>query len=91
MLKFSVLPLAAVLSLAAAADPAASDTAPAARPVPQARTAQPTFDSLDRNTDHQISRTEAGVDRHLADEFAYIDTDGDGYISPAEYEAHNRS
>ncbi|NLG77939.1 MAG: EF-hand domain-containing protein [Xanthomonadaceae bacterium] len=44
-----------------------------------------TFASLDRNADNQISRTEAGVDRELSDNFAYIDTDGDGFISRSEY------
>jgi hypothetical protein len=92
MLKFSILPIAVVLSFTAAADPAASDNAaPARASEPQARITPPTFESLDRNADHQISRTEAGVNRRLADDFAYIDTDGDGYISPAEYEALNRS
>jgi hypothetical protein len=92
MLKFSILPLAAILSTSAAADPASSAAASTTQPSSpsQARVTQTSFESLDRNADHQISRTEAGVDRRLGDDFAYIDTDGDGYISPAEYEAHNR-
>jgi Ca2+-binding EF-hand superfamily protein len=44
-----------------------------------------TFATLDRNGDNRISRTEAGVDRQLSDAFAYIDTDGDGFISLDEY------
>ncbi len=43
------------------------------------------FASLDRNADNQISRTEAGVDRKLSDGFAYVDTDGDGFISRSEF------
>jgi hypothetical protein len=86
MLKFGVTLAALAVSLSAAADPTAADTS--SRLNTQAREAQQrTFESLDRNGDHQISRTEAGVDRHLADDFAYVDTDGDGYISPAEYAA----
>ncbi len=89
MFKFSALPLFLVISLAAAADPAPNPPAKATEP--QGRAVDPAFEALDRNDDHQISRTEAGVDRHLADDFAYIDTDGDGYISPAEYAARTRT
>jgi EF hand domain-containing protein len=87
MLKYVLLPLATVLSFAAAAGPSTSSGPASSASNPQARNSEPTFDSLDRNSDHQISRTEAGVDRHLGDDFAYIDTDGDGYISAAEYAA----
>lgn len=79
------------ISLNSGADPSAAES-PVRSPDAQARAVQQrTFESLDRNGDHQISRTEAGVDKHLAEDFAYIDTDGDGYISPAEYAARTRS
>jgi len=79
------------ISLCSAADPAAVD-ASVNDSDNQARTAQQaSFESLDHNGDHQISRTEAGFDKHLGQDFAYIDTDGDGYISPAEYAARTRS
>jgi len=82
---------ALVITLSSAADPAAADTSPNGADQ-QARSVQePSFASLDRNGDHQISRTEAGFNRHLGEDFAYIDTDGDGYISPAEYAARTRS
>lgn len=46
------------------------------------------FAALDKNADNQISKTEAGVDRKLSDVFAYVDTNGDGFISRSEYLAH---
>ena len=41
-----------------------------------------TFDSLDKNGDAQISKTEASADSKLTDNFA-ADTNGDGYLSKA--------
>jgi len=46
-----------------------------------------TFVSLDRNGDHRISRSEAGFDRKLSETFAELDTDGDGFVSAAEFSA----
>lgn len=46
-----------------------------------------TFAELDRNDDHRISRSEAGFDRVMSQTFAEIDTDGDGFVSTAEYAA----
>jgi Ca2+-binding EF-hand superfamily protein len=90
MFKFLVLPAMVAFSFGAAAD--SNSAQPTAQQAAQARAVQePSFESLDRNGDHQISRTEAGVERHLSEDFAYIDTDGDGYISPAEYAARTRS
>jgi Ca2+-binding EF-hand superfamily protein len=91
MLKSVLLPLATALSFAAAADPSASSNPPADAADSQARTSESAFSALDRNSDHRVSRTEAGVDRHLSEDFAYIDTDGDGYISATEYAARTRS
>lgn len=50
-----------------------------------------TFASLDRNSDHRISRSEAGFDRVLSETFAEIDSDGDGFISGAEYAAAEKT
>ena len=49
---------------------------------------QITFDSIDRNSDRRISRTEAGYHKELIDRFALIDTDGDGFISREELYAN---
>lgn len=45
------------------------------------------FDSLDRNRDQQISRTEATVKGSVRRRFDGIDADGDGYLSKAEFAA----
>jgi hypothetical protein len=50
-----------------------------------------TFDSLDKNADQQISKTEAAADKMVADHFASLDTNGDGYVSKAEFAARSRS
>jgi Ca2+-binding EF-hand superfamily protein len=56
-----------------------------------AKTTAATFDSLDKNADQQISRTEAAGDKMLSDSFASIDTNGDGYVSKSEYAARSKS
>jgi hypothetical protein len=45
----------------------------------------PTFESLDRNADNRLSRTEAGYNRLLSTIFVTSDVDGDGFVSRAEY------
>lgn len=50
-----------------------------------------TFTQLDRNGDHRISRSEAGFDRIMSQTFAEIDTDGDGFVSSAEYAAAEKT
>jgi EF hand len=49
------------------------------------------FESLDKNADRQISRTEAGPDRALSNGFAFLDANGDGFLSPEEYAARTKS
>ena len=49
------------------------------------------FEALDRNADRQISRTEAGYDRALSNGFAFLDANGDGFLSPEEYAARTKS
>lgn len=43
------------------------------------------FATLDRNGDNRISRSEAGFDRNLSETFVALDTDGDGFVSAAEF------
>lgn len=50
-----------------------------------------TFDSLDKNGDAQISKTEASADKALSDSFAAADTNGDGYLSKTEFTARTKS
>ena len=49
------------------------------------------FATLDRNGDRRISRSEAGFDRRLSQTFADIDTDGDGFVSLAEFTAAQKN
>ena len=49
------------------------------------------FATLDRNRDDRISRSEAGFDRVMSQTFAEIDTDGDGFVSPAEFAAAEKT
>lgn len=50
-----------------------------------------TFESLDKNADTQLSKTEAAADKTLSDSFAAADTNGDGYLSKTEYTARTKS
>jgi Ca2+-binding EF-hand superfamily protein len=45
------------------------------------------FKSLDRNHDEKISRTEASVKGSVSKRFDGIDSNGDGYLSKAEFAA----
>ena len=53
-----------------------------------ASSAEATFKSLDRDADQRLSKSEAASDRALARTFAYLDADGDGYLTMREYTAH---
>jgi hypothetical protein len=50
-----------------------------------------TFESLDKNADSQISKTEAASDKMLSDSFASTDTNGDGYLSKSEYMSREKT
>jgi Ca2+-binding EF-hand superfamily protein len=57
----------------------------------QMKSTATTFDSLDKNGDAQISKTEAAGDKSLSDSFAKADTNGDGYLSKSEFMARSKS
>jgi Ca2+-binding EF-hand superfamily protein len=80
MYKYTTVLLAAVLSASAMAGEAMTKTAVIT-----------SFESLDKNRDQQISRTEASADKRLSNTFATTDTDGDGYVSKAEFMARPQS
>lgn len=74
----SFIPVLALVSTLAVAD-AANEARPAA--------AVGSFETLDRNADRRLSRSEAGFDRVLSQVFADTDVDGDGFVSKLEYDA----
>jgi Ca2+-binding EF-hand superfamily protein len=49
---------------------------------------QASFEALDKNSDQQISMTEARADEQLAANFSAADTNGDGYVSADEFAAY---
>jgi hypothetical protein len=57
----------------------------------QMKSSAMTFDSLDKNGDAQISKTEASADKMLSESFAKADTNGDGYLSKSEFTARTKS
>jgi hypothetical protein len=69
-----------MFSLASASFAAADETAAIATAT------APSFDSLDRNADNRLSRSEASYNRLLSGIFANCDTNGDGFVSREEYE-----
>ena len=92
MYKHIAVFVAVCFSAAALADEGSSKATPIQAPKAEAKTAVvSTFESLDKNGDERISRTEAGMDKPLSNIFATADTDGDGYVSKAEYAARPQS
>jgi len=53
-----------------------------------ASSAEETFKALDKDADQRLSKTEAASDKSLARTFAYLDANGDGYLTMREYTAH---
>jgi hypothetical protein len=56
-------------------------------PVRSTKDVEVVFDSLDRNRDQKISRSEASVKGSVSKRFDGIDSDGDGYLSKREFAA----
>jgi hypothetical protein len=88
MYKHIAVFVAACFSATVLADEGNSKPTTIQAPNVEAKTAvMTTFESLDKNGDERISRTEAGMDKRLSNIFATADTDGDGYVSKGEYAA----
>lgn len=49
------------------------------------------FESLDKNSDQQISQTEAQDHEKLGTDFSKADANGDGFISREEFEAYTQA
>ncbi|HSN71485.1 MAG TPA: hypothetical protein VLT59_08240 [Steroidobacteraceae bacterium] len=49
------------------------------------------FEALDKNSDQQISQSEAQGNDKLSGSFAEADTNGDGYLSREEFEAYTKA
>jgi hypothetical protein len=64
---------------------AAMAQVPSPPPVNSPASPQATFESLDRNQDQRVSKTEAAADDGLSAQFAALDADADGYINKNEY------
>ena len=77
---------ATCLLVAASLAPCAAQTAQDL-PVRSTADVQVVFNSLDRNRDAKISRTEATVKGSVSKRFDGIDSDGDGYLSKREFAA----
>jgi hypothetical protein len=65
--------------------------AQAAEPDQPESGAQETFKALDRDSDQRLSKSEAAKDRALMTTFAYLDANGDGYLTLREYTAHMKT
>ena len=46
------------------------------------------LEALDKDGDQRLSKTEAASDKSLARTFAYLDADGNGFLTLREYTAH---
>ena len=56
-------------------------------PVRSTKDVEVVFNSLDRNRDQKISRSEASVKGSVSKRFDGIDSNGDGYLSKREFAA----
>lgn len=77
---------ATCLLVAVSLAPCAAHT-PQDLPVRSTKDVQVVFDSLDRNRDSKISRSEATLKGSVSKRFDGIDSDGDGYLSRQEFAA----
>lgn len=96
MKGFLVFTSVALLSVGALAQTPAPETPAAQVPPPETSSTQmpasqasgaSVFDSFDTNHDGRISATEAQVNSTINDNFKGADTDADGALSQAEFDA----
>ena len=85
MHKYFLAPLVGTMTLLASVSATAADSGK------DKVAAASSFATLDRNRDDRLSRSEAGFDRLLSQTFAEIDSDGDGFVSPAEFAAAEKT
>jgi len=83
---------ALALALSASAAWAQQTNESQQNPMPEPATSKPmtgdsSFDQLDANHDGFLEKSELMGDPALAQNFAKIDTDGDGKVSPAEWKS----
>lgn len=76
----ALLPLASAVAQTSAPDPAAQ---------PQEQGA--TFESLDKDTDGRISKSEAAANANVTAQFSSYDLDGNGFIEREEVSSANNS
>lgn len=50
-----------------------------------------TFESLDKNADQKLSRSEVAADQKLAKDFSKADKNSDGFLSRDEFNAYNKA
>ena len=78
---------ATCLLVVASLAPCAAQTASQDLPVRSSKDVQVVFNSLDRDRDSKISRSEASMKGSVSKRFDGIDSNGDGYLSRQEFAA----
>lgn len=82
----ALLPLAGAVAQSPTPDPAAPPSQPA-----QDSGQGATFESLDKDSDGRISKTEAAANPNVTEQFARYDKNGNGFIEKEEVTATNTS
>ncbi|MGH8177200.1 MAG: EF-hand domain-containing protein [Steroidobacter sp.] len=67
-----------------------ADDKPSRATEDRSRGTQASFESLDRNSDQQLSKAEVSADATLSTQFASLDADADGYVSKSEFKGRTK-